>query len=401
MSNKPLTTIYDMSEKIKCPICMELVDVEFDVCPFCGENLRSVKPHGATSAAPAPPVVPPAPVAPPPPPRIPDAPNQANGSDWSGPTPPSAYEPEESAGFFSTFIGREFFGRYADFSGMTARRDYWLTVLAFTVLQFGLYGMLALLVGITPVVGLIVMYAVCSIVGLAVLVPSLAIAVRRLRDTGKSPWMILLGLIPLVGPILMIVFFCQKGYTQRREFSFGVADGALTAVCFILFFTGIYFAFSGVARTLNNIDFDRMEQLDMPRIDESDDDYSDDAEEVEEVVAMEEMVAEPAAASGEISGTYRLSGTVAGTPFILEMLVNGGTVTGRCRYAKINPPSWIDVEGYFSDGRYFAFIETNGEEVTGDYDCEAVFDSRGNFTGIKGKMTNYKGKTYKVDLTVI
>lgn len=279
---------------------------------------------------------------------------------------------------------------------MTARRDYWLTVLAFTVLQFGLYGLLALLVGINPVVGLIVMYAVCSIVGLAVLVPSLAIAVRRLRDTGKSPWMILLGLIPLVGPILMIVFFCQKGYTPRREFSFGVADGALTAVCFILFFTGVYFAFSGVARTLNNIDFDRMEQLDMPRID----DFSDDDatfEDEEEVAVVEEAVA----ASGEISGTYRLSGTVAGTPFILEMLVNGGTVTGRCRYAKINPPSWIDVEGYFSDGRYFAFIETNGEEVTGDYDCEAVFDSRGNFTGIKGKMTNYKGKTYKVDLTVI
>ena len=34
--------------------------------------------------------------------------------------------------------------------------------------------------------------------------------------------------------------------------------------------------------------------------------------------------------------------------------------------------------------------------MTGEYDCEAVFDSRGNFTGIKGKMTNYKGKTYKV-----
>ena len=393
-----------MSEKIKCPTCMELVDVEFDVCPFCGEDLRSVKPNAPTSAAPGAPIVPPAPVAPPPPPRIPDAPTQANGSDWSGPTPPPAYEPEESAGFFSTFIGREFFGRYADFSGMTARRDYWLTVLAFTVLQFGLYGMLALLVGITPVVGLIVMYAVCSIVGLAVLVPSLAIAVRRLRDTGKSPWMILLGLIPLVGPILMIVFFCQKGYSPRREFSFGVADGALTAVCIILFFTGIYFAFSGVARTLNNIDFDRMEQLDMPRIDDSADDYSDDAEEVEEVVAVEETVAEPAAEpaeSGTISGHYQLGGTVAGAGILMELDVRGGSVSGRYRYTKINPPSWLDVEGYFSEGRYFNFIETNGDEMTGEYDCEAVFDSRGNFTGIKGKMTNYKGKTYKVDLTVI
>ena len=85
----------------------------------------------------------------------------------------------------------------------------------------------------------------------------------------------------------------------------------------------------------------------------------------------------------------------------MELDVRGGSVSGRYRYTKINPPSWLDVEGYFSEGRYFNFIETNGDEMTGEYDCEAVFDSRGNFTGIKGTMTNYKGKTYKVDLTVI
>ncbi len=44
---------------------------------------------------------------------------------------------------------------------------------------------------------------------LAVLLPSLAIAIRRLHDSGKSGWMILLGLIPIVGFILLIVFYVQ------------------------------------------------------------------------------------------------------------------------------------------------------------------------------------------------
>ncbi len=44
---------------------------------------------------------------------------------------------------------------------------------------------------------------------LAVLLPSLALAIRRLHDSGKSGWMILLGLIPIVGFILLIVFYVQ------------------------------------------------------------------------------------------------------------------------------------------------------------------------------------------------
>jgi uncharacterized membrane protein YhaH (DUF805 family) len=44
---------------------------------------------------------------------------------------------------------------------------------------------------------------------LAVLLPSLAIAIRRLHDTGKSGWMILLGLIPVIGFIVLIVFYVQ------------------------------------------------------------------------------------------------------------------------------------------------------------------------------------------------
>lgn len=52
---------------------------------------------------------------------------------------------------------------------------------------------------------------ICSgILGLAFLLPSLGLSVRRLHDINKSGWFILLGLIPLVGAIILIVWACKE-----------------------------------------------------------------------------------------------------------------------------------------------------------------------------------------------
>ena len=48
-----------------------------------------------------------------------------------------------------------------------------------------------------------------AIYGLGILLPSLAVAVRRLHDTGRAGWWIFIGLIPLVGWIVLIVFYVQ------------------------------------------------------------------------------------------------------------------------------------------------------------------------------------------------
>ena len=58
---------------------------------------------------------------------------------------------------------------------------------------------------------------------LAALLPSIAIAIRRLHDTGKSGWMILVGLIPLVGPIILIVFYVQAS-DGPNEYGTGSED---------------------------------------------------------------------------------------------------------------------------------------------------------------------------------
>jgi uncharacterized membrane protein YhaH (DUF805 family) len=61
------------------------------------------------------------------------------------------------------------------------------------------------------------------IYALAVLLPSLGIAIRRLHDTGKSGWMILLGLIPFVGFIILIVFYVQAS-DGPNEYGSGPED---------------------------------------------------------------------------------------------------------------------------------------------------------------------------------
>lgn len=94
--------------------------------------------------------------------------------------------------------------KYADFSGRARRSEYWWYYL-FTVL---------LTLAINIVFGIIgsdfLTYAVSGIVGLALLIPGLAVGARRLHDTGRSGWWLLLILIfwlCLIPLIVLIVFF--------------------------------------------------------------------------------------------------------------------------------------------------------------------------------------------------
>jgi uncharacterized membrane protein YhaH (DUF805 family) len=89
---------------------------------------------------------------------------------------------------------------YAKFSGRARRTEYWMFMLFSLIISLVLAFIEGLL-GSGGVLGLLY--------GLAVLVPSLAVSVRRLHDTGRSGWWLLIGLIPIVGVIVLIVFAVQ------------------------------------------------------------------------------------------------------------------------------------------------------------------------------------------------
>ena len=104
------------------------------------------------------------------------------------------------------------FSQYATFSGRARRSEYWYFALFSGIIN----GVLSLLSNMTNGSGLIT--AVSAIVSLALLVPSLAVGVRRLHDIGKpGPWL-LLALVPLVGGIILIIWCCKDSDPGDNEY---------------------------------------------------------------------------------------------------------------------------------------------------------------------------------------
>lgn len=104
--------------------------------------------------------------------------------------------------------------QYADFSGRARRTEYWMFVLfnfIFSIVARGLDYMLGFGLSLSDEYGDTVQipYGYIFIAyTLAMLIPGLAVAVRRLHDVGKSGWMLLVGLIPLIGGIWLLVLYC-------------------------------------------------------------------------------------------------------------------------------------------------------------------------------------------------
>ncbi|MDR0874052.1 MAG: DUF805 domain-containing protein [Prevotellaceae bacterium] len=98
--------------------------------------------------------------------------------------------------------------QYADFSGRARRTEYWMYTL-FNVIAIFILAILMVLLALT---GSSVLAAAGTILyylyALAVLVPSLAVCVRRLHDIGKSGWFYFIGFIPFVGIIILLVWLC-------------------------------------------------------------------------------------------------------------------------------------------------------------------------------------------------
>lgn len=106
--------------------------------------------------------------------------------------------------------------KYVTFSGRARRMEFWVFVLISFVISL-ILGFIDNLTGTTPTMdvgGSSMSYGtglLGGLYGLAVLLPSLAVQVRRLHDTNRSGWWILIGLIPLVGAIILIVFSFLPG----------------------------------------------------------------------------------------------------------------------------------------------------------------------------------------------
>ena len=93
--------------------------------------------------------------------------------------------------------------KYAVFEGRAKRTEFWLFILIHVIISIILGVLDTVILGTT----LGEIQILPTLYGLAVLVPSLAVGCRRLHDSGKSGWLQLIYLIPLIGWIIMIVLF--------------------------------------------------------------------------------------------------------------------------------------------------------------------------------------------------
>jgi len=113
--------------------------------------------------------------------------------------------------------------RYADFSGRSRRKEYWMFVL--------LNMLISAFVGLTFLVGyyggmsqtemdmyLMPILVLACVLGLAFLVPGVAVTIRRLHDTDRSGWNLLCGLVPLIGAFMLLVFYITEGTPGPNRF---------------------------------------------------------------------------------------------------------------------------------------------------------------------------------------
>ncbi len=118
---------------------------------------------------------------------------------------------------------------YADFSGRARRSEYWGTVLFNGLIQAGLSIILSIVATIlfssieingevtfSPLFFLLPDIPI-YIYGLVWLLPGLAVAVRRLHDIGKSGWNLLWILLPIVGAIMLIYWYCQDSQPEENK----------------------------------------------------------------------------------------------------------------------------------------------------------------------------------------
>lgn len=104
---------------------------------------------------------------------------------------------------------------YATFTGRARRKEYWM----FTLFNFIAVVILSILDGVLGLVSYETGFGVLSgLYSLAVLLPSLAVLVRRLHDTDRSGWWVLISLVPLVGVIVLFVFTCLDSKAGDNKF---------------------------------------------------------------------------------------------------------------------------------------------------------------------------------------
>ena len=109
------------------------------------------------------------------------------------------------------------FVRYADFTGRSRRSEYWLFRLVTIVAYIALFLIAEALRSYNSFLYILPMM-LFFVLALASIVPSLAVGFRRLHDSDRSAWWILIAFVPILGPLVLLAFLCIDGTPGDNRF---------------------------------------------------------------------------------------------------------------------------------------------------------------------------------------
>ncbi len=112
------------------------------------------------------------------------------------------------------------FDHYVEFSGRASRPAYWWWFL-FAILVAIAANIIDAVIGSFGVVS--------GLAGLALLLPGLSVSIRRLHDIDRTGWWVLIALIPIIGFIVLLIFYLQQGDAGENRYGPPPAEGAASA----------------------------------------------------------------------------------------------------------------------------------------------------------------------------
>jgi uncharacterized membrane protein YhaH (DUF805 family) len=124
--------------------------------------------------------------------------------------------------------------RYAEFSGRSRRKEYWMFVLMQWLVAAAV-GLLVILLHFATATESLVMAALKPVLGLAGLfalacfIPGIALTIRRLHDTGRSGWALAWGLLPLLGGFVLLYFCVSDGDPGPNRFGEDPKEESMTS----------------------------------------------------------------------------------------------------------------------------------------------------------------------------
>ena len=114
---------------------------------------------------------------------------------------------------------KAFFSNYVKFDGRSSRSEFWWAMLGIFIINIliGVLGALSETIG-----GLVSM-----VFSLAIIIPFIAIGIRRFHDLNKTGWLVILLLIPLVNIVVALIFFTQRGTVGSNQYGPDPLGGAV------------------------------------------------------------------------------------------------------------------------------------------------------------------------------